>query len=312
MSFHFRCPACNAKLEAEDDWTGLETACPKCSQTITIAPDTTSKKTRIQLTSTTSQTLTEAQQQVSTLPHPPKNPSASDKFPFICPSCGTLTELDAEQEGQEYECPACCEISVAKPATEKRCPHCGELIKIQASICKFCKKSVIVSQKGVTVEKIQIALTFLQQRIFPKVKNFISTKKKLSIGIAAFLLIAVLAATFLGSCSSGARASKQYTGDSSPKSGHIKVTSMTPAFKGILKAECCLNGSVVATQTKRWDGNLTQELNVDFKIKATEGDYCSIQYSLMNRFGGVSDSAESKSVKVTASDIMEGSLRIYN
>ena len=36
MSFHFRCPNCNAKLEAEDDWVGLETTCPNCSQTITI------------------------------------------------------------------------------------------------------------------------------------------------------------------------------------------------------------------------------------------------------------------------------------
>lgn len=41
MSFHFRCPACNAKLEAEDDWAGLETACPKSLSTnklILIAP----------------------------------------------------------------------------------------------------------------------------------------------------------------------------------------------------------------------------------------------------------------------------------
>jgi hypothetical protein len=36
MSFHFRCPACNAKLEAEDDWAGLETQCPQCSQNIKI------------------------------------------------------------------------------------------------------------------------------------------------------------------------------------------------------------------------------------------------------------------------------------
>lgn len=34
--FHFRCPHCNAKLEAEDDWSGMETQCPQCSQNITI------------------------------------------------------------------------------------------------------------------------------------------------------------------------------------------------------------------------------------------------------------------------------------
>lgn len=36
MSFQFRCPHCNAKLEAEDDWNGMETQCPQCSQNITI------------------------------------------------------------------------------------------------------------------------------------------------------------------------------------------------------------------------------------------------------------------------------------
>ena len=36
MSFHFKCPHCNAKLEAEDDWQGLETSCPQCSQNIKI------------------------------------------------------------------------------------------------------------------------------------------------------------------------------------------------------------------------------------------------------------------------------------
>ena len=34
--FHFRCPHCNAKLEAEDDWQGLETQCPNCQQNLHI------------------------------------------------------------------------------------------------------------------------------------------------------------------------------------------------------------------------------------------------------------------------------------
>lgn len=36
MPFHFKCPHCNAKLEAEDDWNGMETQCPQCSKNITI------------------------------------------------------------------------------------------------------------------------------------------------------------------------------------------------------------------------------------------------------------------------------------
>lgn len=42
MSFHFRCPVCNAKLEAEDDWQGLETQCPNCQQNLQI-PSATSQ-----------------------------------------------------------------------------------------------------------------------------------------------------------------------------------------------------------------------------------------------------------------------------
>lgn len=38
--FHFRCPNCNTKLEAEDDWEGLETTCPKCSKDIPIVKST--------------------------------------------------------------------------------------------------------------------------------------------------------------------------------------------------------------------------------------------------------------------------------
>lgn len=36
MSFHFRCPNCNAKLEAEDEWEGQETTCPQCNTEITV------------------------------------------------------------------------------------------------------------------------------------------------------------------------------------------------------------------------------------------------------------------------------------
>ena len=42
MSFHFRCPNCNTKLEAEDDWQGMETQCPSCQQNLQI-PSATSQ-----------------------------------------------------------------------------------------------------------------------------------------------------------------------------------------------------------------------------------------------------------------------------
>ena len=142
MSFQFQCPHCSAKLEAEDDWIGSETTCPNCSQTITIAPNTIQEKPKIQLAPVISQASPEVQRPRSTQSHLAKDSSASSKFPFICPSCGTLTELDSSLQNQEYECPACCEKAIAVPATERPCPYCGEMIKFQAKICRFCKKSV--------------------------------------------------------------------------------------------------------------------------------------------------------------------------
>ena len=142
MSFQFQCPHCSAKLEAEDDWIGLETTCPNCSQTITIASNTIQAKPKIQLAPVISQASPEVQRPRSTQSHLAKDSSASSKFPFICPSCGTLTELDSSLQNQEYECPACCEKAIAVPATERPCPYCGEMINFQAKICRFCKSSV--------------------------------------------------------------------------------------------------------------------------------------------------------------------------
>ena len=142
MSFYFRCPHCNIKLEAEDDWNGMETQCPQCNQNITIAPETTQGKPKIQLTPNTVPSSADTRHPISQPLSHPVTSSTSNKFPFVCPSCGTLTELDSSLQNQEYECPVCCEKSIAVPATEKPCPHCGEMIRFQAKICRFCKKSV--------------------------------------------------------------------------------------------------------------------------------------------------------------------------
>ena len=135
MSFHFKCPHCNAKLEAEDEWAGQKTQCPQCSHDITIAPE----KPKIQL-------IPVSAPAAENISRPTGASSAHSglfgKFPFICPCCGTFTELDSSLQNQEYECQGCCEKSIAVPATEKPCPHCGEMIKLQAKICRFCKRSL--------------------------------------------------------------------------------------------------------------------------------------------------------------------------
>ena len=63
MPFHFKCPHCNAKLEAEDDWNGMETQCPQCSQNIKIVK---TSPVPPPLPSTPSQTKTVSEQSDST------------------------------------------------------------------------------------------------------------------------------------------------------------------------------------------------------------------------------------------------------
>jgi len=36
MNFSFKCPNCQQKLEADASWTGMETPCPRCDNTVTI------------------------------------------------------------------------------------------------------------------------------------------------------------------------------------------------------------------------------------------------------------------------------------
>ncbi|MST95660.1 hypothetical protein FYJ85_01180 [Victivallaceae bacterium BBE-744-WT-12] len=44
MSFYFKCVSCNAKLEAEDDWEGMDTQCPKCNAEIIVTRENSGNK----------------------------------------------------------------------------------------------------------------------------------------------------------------------------------------------------------------------------------------------------------------------------
>ena len=52
MPFIFRCPKCGEKLEAQDEWNGMETECPQCNERITIVrvqPDENAQNASIKL-----------------------------------------------------------------------------------------------------------------------------------------------------------------------------------------------------------------------------------------------------------------------
>ncbi len=79
---------------------------------------------------------------------------SADTFIFICPECEAVAKLPVSMNGKEYECKACCETHIAAPAATRKCPSCGEVIKINAKICKNCKKTVTAPQESATVKRL--------------------------------------------------------------------------------------------------------------------------------------------------------------
>ena len=148
MPFHFKCPYCATELEAQDEWVGLQTTCPGCRKSITItSAAAVPARPPVKL-------VVEEREPVSVSPENSRKPisrnvaPAAGSFPFVCPACGSLAELDSSLLNQEYECPECCEKSIAVPADVRPCPHCGQMIKFQARICRFCKKTTEIRQSG--------------------------------------------------------------------------------------------------------------------------------------------------------------------
>lgn len=132
--FTTKCPHCNTELVVEEDWIGMEVECPSCQQSLTVAKEAPKiPKLSIPQIKPITPTATANDENTET------------SFTFVCPECGTQVELPIVLKGKKYECKACCEESIAEPATEKKCPHCGKMIKFHATICKFCKKNVDVS-----------------------------------------------------------------------------------------------------------------------------------------------------------------------
>ena len=71
-----------------------------------------------------------------------KEHTHNGSFIFICPECGTASELKAGMNGKSFTCPACGEDVVANPSLTRKCPMCGKDIKIKAVFCKYCQKDI--------------------------------------------------------------------------------------------------------------------------------------------------------------------------
>ena len=149
--FIFICPECRTVSELPETMKDEEYKCPCCCE-ISIAKEAIERDCprcgeKIKIKATVCKHCKQ------TIPHlsvdrkyvPGKNipsPEEDKMFIFICPECNTVAELPEETKNKEYECPCCCETSIAKEAEERNCPSCGEKIKIKASICKHCKQNV--------------------------------------------------------------------------------------------------------------------------------------------------------------------------
>ena len=158
--FITKCPHCNNDLQVQDEWIGMEVECPLCHKMFAInksSAQVETEKTEAVINSalaadekkcpfcngiikeqaifckhckTDLNKTTTSQTQVESL------------FIFICPECDTAMELPESMKDKEYECPCCCESSIAQETIERSCPLCGEKVKIKATVCKHCKQKI--------------------------------------------------------------------------------------------------------------------------------------------------------------------------
>ena len=111
--FETTCPHCGTVLAAQDDWLGMDVACPSCGKQFKI---------------------TKGAMEETAEPLP-----VNGTFTFVCPSCEGVAELQNSLLGKEYECQFCFEKHIAEATTERQCPFCGQTVEYHASVCKFCK-----------------------------------------------------------------------------------------------------------------------------------------------------------------------------
>jgi len=142
QTFTFVCPSCDAVAELPVSLLGQKYECQMCFEEH-IAQATTERQCPVcgQTIKYHATVCKYCKTDLTKLP-PTSAPKPEETFVFICPECDAMEFLPVSMKGQQYECKTCCETSIAEPAEERKCPYCGEKIKIKATICKYCKKTV--------------------------------------------------------------------------------------------------------------------------------------------------------------------------
>jgi len=133
MTFKFKCPFCGQTLEAECEWTGELTECPRCRRQFNI-PENISSGPRMAK-------AVAADSASENIP-PPVADSGGKRFIFICPECGEVSEMNERKLGRTVTCRFCGEEVTVTRTETRSCPKCGEEIKINATVCKYCRRQI--------------------------------------------------------------------------------------------------------------------------------------------------------------------------
>ena len=162
--FIVKCPHCNAELQAQEEWGGMELDCPVCNEKFVLQ-----------------NSVRENLEKLNT-------PS----FIFVCPHCKTQVELPGVMNGQEYECKGCYEKSTAIPAEEKQCPYCRNTIKIQANICKYCKRDVSEVEVGSVTGDLMDFIKYKTGILFEYFKTVDRQKIRMMASVAVLALLGIV------------------------------------------------------------------------------------------------------------------------
>ena len=127
-TFVFNCPQCSQKLEAEEEWIGMQTECPFCKQSIIIEKPS----------------------------EMPVSPILQAVFPGekSCPFCGQTIKKEA------VFCKHCRRDLTEPKKIMMTCQYCAEEIEVEENqqgntICPICGKTLSVQQRKVDDRQYQ-------------------------------------------------------------------------------------------------------------------------------------------------------------
>ena len=187
MAFKFRCPFCNTKLEAEDEWEGSETTCPQCTHEIGIErepefepeppapPVNSSKQTQVIPESTSS---VEKKSKVAL--EPVSSPKVKNKIILEPVSSSDKSKTTLEPVPSSHFSETANNSNFFKENREEKnrilhhCPFCMKQIDEFAKKCPYCNEILAAKYKPVSSPIVLYYLLYLPPfLVLPAVFTFV-------------------------------------------------------------------------------------------------------------------------------------------